>query len=99
MSLSGKGLNTIDVPGGDTVYLVRDLLDEQLVDRQGNPMGRVDGIVLSIAEGRAPRVTCVESGMVVAASRVNRLAGRWVRAAARRWGLSRGRAVRIGWNC
>jgi sporulation protein YlmC with PRC-barrel domain len=98
MSIAEIVQETIDVPGGDTVYLVRDLLDKQLVDRRYDPMGRVDGILLSIAEGRAPQVTCIESGMVVAASRVNRRVGRWVRAAARRWGLSRGRPVRISWN-
>ncbi|MDB5323802.1 MAG: hypothetical protein JWN40_5433 [Phycisphaerales bacterium] len=98
MSIAGMGYETLDVRGGDTIYLVRDVLDKQLVDRRHDPMGRVDGIVLSIAEGEAPRVTCIESGIVVAASRVSRRVGRWVRAAARRWGLSRGRPVRIGWE-
>jgi sporulation protein YlmC with PRC-barrel domain len=88
----------IDVPGGDMVHLVRDVLDEVLMDRRHRPIGRADGVMLNIAEGRPPRVMCIESGIVVAASRVNRHLGRWARAAARRWGLSRGRLVRIGWE-
>jgi sporulation protein YlmC with PRC-barrel domain len=35
--------------------LVRDLLDKKVVDRNGREMGRVDGIVISIRAGAAPR--------------------------------------------
>ena len=61
-------------------------------------MGRADGVILSVVEGESPRVICVESGVVVLASRLHRRLGRWVRAASRRWGLYRGRPVRIGWS-
>ena len=52
----------VRVAGGD-VDLVRDLLDKQLVDRRHEPMGRVDGVVLTFADGEQPRVTSLESGM------------------------------------
>ena len=83
--------------GGGELHLVRDLLDDLLVDRNRDPMGRVDGIVLSITEGRQPRVECLESGVPVAAGRVHRRLGRWARAVARRWGLRRGRPMRVAW--
>ena len=35
--------------------LIRDCLDEQLLDRQKRPMGRVDGIILVLEPGRQPR--------------------------------------------
>jgi len=88
----------IDVRGGDAFCLVRDVLDTQLVDRRNDPMGRVDGIILAVAGDRAPQVTCVESGMTVEAQRVSRHLARWVRGAARRWGLLHGRPVRIAWD-
>jgi hypothetical protein len=98
--MSGAGISSsrIDVRGGDAFYLVRDVLDKQLVDRTHDPMGRVDGIVMSVAEGRPPWVTCVESGITVAAHRVNRWLARCVRAVAKRWGVMHGRPVRIAWN-
>ena len=88
----------IDVRGGDQIHLVRDVLDEQLVDHRQQPMGRVDGVVLCLPDGQAPQVVCVQSGITIAAGRVGRWAGRCARWVARRWGLSRGRPVRIGWN-
>jgi hypothetical protein len=98
MSSAQMQSDSIDVRGGDMIHLVRDVLDKMMVDRRHDPMGRVDGIVLKVPESGAPRVTCIESGIVVAGSRVSRRIGRWARWAARRWGLSRGRPVRIGWD-
>jgi hypothetical protein len=99
MSDPGIECEAIDVRGGGgPICIVRDLLDKLLVDRRYDPMGRADGIILTVAQGQAPRVTCIESGMTVAAARVSRRLGRWARTVARRWGLSRGRAVRIGWD-
>jgi sporulation protein YlmC with PRC-barrel domain len=99
MSSAQMESDTIDVRGGEMIHLVRDVLDKMMVDLRHDPMGRVDGIVLKILEGEPPRVMCIESGIVVAASRVGRWMGRWARWAARRWGLSGGRPVRIGWDC
>lgn len=43
--------------------LFRDCLDKQLDDRNHRRMGRVDGIVLEIEDGRPPRVAYVEVGV------------------------------------
>jgi hypothetical protein len=98
MSSAQMQSDTIDIRGGEMFHLVRDVLDKQLVDHRHDPMGRVDGIVLKVPVDGPPRVTCIESGIVIAADRVSRRLGRWARAAARRWGLSGGRPVRIGWD-
>jgi hypothetical protein len=86
----------VRVPG-TKVHLARDVLDKQLVDWRSEPMGRVDGLVLTVEPGQAPVVTCVESGPVVLARRLHRWAGRFALAVARRWGVRHGRPVRIGW--
>jgi sporulation protein YlmC with PRC-barrel domain len=89
----------IDVRGaGGEVDLVRDLLDKQLVDRQHNPMGRVDGVVLTFADGEQPCVASLESGLTVSSDRVSRLLGRFVRAAGRGWGLREGKSLEIAWR-
>lgn len=85
------------VPGTE-LHLVRDVLDKQMADGRSEPMGRVDGLVLIDSPGRPPRVTCLESGPTVLARRLHRRLGRWARAAARRWGVRRGKPVRIDWR-
>src|SRR4051794_17117980 len=78
--------------------LVRDVLDKLLIDRNHHPIGRVDGIVLLLEEGKPPRVTCIESGARTWSSRLHPRIGRLVRWMARRWGLKRGKPTRIGWD-
>ncbi|HZT76921.1 MAG TPA: hypothetical protein VFA27_09700 [Vicinamibacterales bacterium] len=51
--------------------LVRDLLDVQLVDREGQGLGRVDGLVLRLREGAPPRLVALDVGAAVAARRVH----------------------------
>lgn len=46
------------------IHLVRDVLDSQLLARRGLKMGKVDGIVLELREGAAPRVAAIETGLV-----------------------------------
>ncbi|HEX3251884.1 MAG TPA: hypothetical protein VHS05_20780 [Pyrinomonadaceae bacterium] len=43
--------------------LMRDCLDKQLDDHNKRRMGRVDGIILDIEEGRQPQVAYVEVGV------------------------------------
>jgi hypothetical protein len=96
---SGMEASVIDVRGaGGGVHLVRDLLDKQLVDNRYDPVGRADGVILLVADGSQPRVTCIECGITVSTARLSRRLERWVRAAARRWGLRRGRPTRIPWS-
>jgi len=65
--------------------LVRDLLDNQLVDRNQQRIGRIDGIVLELRDGRPPRVLAMEVGFATAARRVHPRFGALVRKLAVRW--------------
>jgi hypothetical protein len=78
--------------------LVRDVLDKQLLDRQRNPMGRVDGIILALGSSTTPpRVTQIEVGITTLARRVHPRLAEWCRAIGKKSGLRRGRPVRIAW--
>lgn len=54
------------------IAIVRDLLDKQLVDREGEPLGRVDGIVMSYDDDAAPHITHFELGAQTLARRLPR---------------------------
>ena len=77
--------------------LVRDCLDKQLADRHGRPVGRIDGIVLSIEDGAQPRVVAVEVGSVAQARRLGPRWGRWAERLALRWGKMGGNPCRFAW--
>jgi sporulation protein YlmC with PRC-barrel domain len=98
MGIAGIEKNAMNVRNSTgELFLIRDLLDKQIVDRRHEPMGRVDGLMLGLYREGAPQLLCLESGITVSATRIGRRMGRWARAAARRWGLSRGRPMRIMW--
>src|SRR3954453_13425743 len=97
MSKSGMERDAVNIAVGGEIHLVRDLLDDQLVDRHRMPMGRADGIILAVPEGGQPRVASIESGITVASGRVGQGLGRGVSVVARRWGIRRGVPVRIAW--
>jgi hypothetical protein len=80
------------------IDLVRDVLDKQLIDRHGKRMGKVDGLVLSIDSDGRPRVLRIECGFVVLAGRFGRRLERMVRALGQRFGVRKGRAMRIAWT-
>jgi hypothetical protein len=77
------------------VDLARDLLDNEVLDRNGRPMGRVDGIVVEIRDGAPPRVAGIEIGPAVLAFRVHPVLGRWVAALEVGLGIDEGRPLRI----
>jgi len=52
------------------MHLVRDLLDKQLVDRGGNRIGQVDGLVIDLHPGEQPRVAAIETGSGVVLDRL-----------------------------
>ena len=79
----------------DRLDLVRDLLDTKVVDRDGREMGRVDGVVLEIGGGGAPRVAAIEIGAEVLFRRVRPFFGRWAAGVERALGIERGRPMRI----
>lgn len=78
--------------------LVRDVLDKQLVDRHGQPCGKVDGLVLVIEEGLPPRLAAIECGFVVLARRIGRRVSRVVEWLAARVGPRHGEVLRIPWS-
>ena len=79
-------------------FLVRELLDNQLVDRDKLNLGKIDGIALHVAQGKQPRVTHLESGALVLA---RRLGPRWERVVAfftRHFGVRKDPVFRVPWS-
>lgn len=56
------------------VQLVHDVLDACLTDRNGRKIGRVDALILTLAEDKPPRVTAILIGGPVRAERI----GKWM---------------------
>jgi hypothetical protein len=78
--------------------LIRDVLDEQMVDPKHHPLGKVDGIVIDAGDGNyPPQVVAIESGFPTLARRLHPRLERVVRALGRRFGVRRGRTCRIPW--
>jgi sporulation protein YlmC with PRC-barrel domain len=77
------------------VDVVRDVLDKQVVDRNGREMGRVDAILLEFGDG-PPRITTLLIGPAALGSRLHPAAGRLVHALERYLGVDRDRPARIG---
>ncbi len=78
--------------------LIRDVLDNQLVDRNQHPMGKVDGIVIEWREGEPPRLAYIEVGVTTLAGRLNPRLARWVAAIASKWGAKQSEPFRIPWS-
>jgi hypothetical protein len=79
--------------------LIHDVLDKLLVDRDGIPLGRVDGIVFLIGgENARPRVVQIESGLATLARRLNARFARALHWLVRNIGLRWRRPVRIPWS-
>jgi sporulation protein YlmC with PRC-barrel domain len=78
--------------------LARDLLDKQVVDREEIKMGRIDGLVLEMREGKPPRVDHLELGSVVLARRLHPRIERWVDALRRRIGVQKTGRFRVPWS-
>ena len=80
------------------IHLVRDVLDHQMIDKKDDPMGRIDGIVIEVEEGKQPRVVELQGGIVVLGERLGKRIGKFVRLLAMRWGLVRGEKTRVKWE-
>lgn len=76
------------------IALVRDVLDNQLIDTTGQNAGKVDGIVLEIRDGSAI-VRFIEIGPITLARRLNRRLGDWVARQDARFGEGRGAPIRV----
>ena len=78
--------------------LGREVLDQQLVDRSGINMGKVDGLVLELRENRPPRVTAILTGGHLLARRLHpwlEWVARWL---TRRYGPGQIKPLRIPWE-
>lgn len=78
--------------------LIRDVLDNQLVDREGRKLGRVDGIVVELRQGLPPKLAYLESGFPVLAHRIHPRLADWTRAVQQRWGAKRSQPIQIPWS-
>lgn len=80
------------------MHLVRDCLDHEIYDRDGERLGRIDGIVIRYEPGRPPRVAAIEMGTVASARRLHRGLGRLVERLSARWGKAEENPYRIPWS-
>jgi sporulation protein YlmC with PRC-barrel domain len=78
--------------------VVREILDKQLLDEDDENMGRVDGLILELREGRPPRIAYIEQGGVTLARRLPGVLERLVSALARQWSPKGGKPNRIPWE-
>jgi len=79
-------------------HLVADVLDKQLVDAKKNKLGKADGLVIVLREGKPPRVAYIECGAAVVARRLGRWCERAVLALNRRLGVRDQPRYRIPWS-
>lgn len=80
------------------MHIVRDLLDKQLIDVNGQNMGRIDGLVMELRPGEQPHITRILVGGTVLTRRLPGVVGRWTTAFFRRFGIRRGEPFTIPWS-
>jgi hypothetical protein len=80
------------------MHIMRDLLDTQLVDKDDEYLGRVDGIVAEIREGEPPRVLQFELGFVTIARRIHPRLEPLAEAMHRRWSVRRSARFHVPWS-
>lgn len=61
-----------------------DLLDRQILDRDGEPVGKVDDLELTYDDTGTPHVTALLLGQEVLGDRIGGILGRWMAGTARR---------------
>jgi hypothetical protein len=83
----------------NTLYLMRDVLDKLLLDRKGIPLGRADGILLSMRGERSrPEIVQIEVGLPTLARRLGRPWGSIASAVSKAFGIRWRRSVRVPWS-
>jgi sporulation protein YlmC with PRC-barrel domain len=80
------------------MHLVRDVLDKELLDREEEPMGRVDGLIMHVGDRSQPRITHIAIGGPTLWNRVHPFFGQLSRRLNRLWGPKREDAVRVPWS-
>jgi sporulation protein YlmC with PRC-barrel domain len=78
--------------------LGRDILDQQVIDRKGEMMGKVDGIVLELRGGEPPRVARLVIGGGMAARRIHGGFAAWLLRWRRGWGPHDDRPLEVPWS-
>ncbi|WP_028747163.1 PRC-barrel domain-containing protein [Rhizobium mesoamericanum] len=51
--------------------LIRDVLDKQVIDRNGSRIGKVDGLILSVTDQGPPKVAFIEMGPLTLVRRLS----------------------------
>lgn len=80
------------------MHIVRDVMDQMLLDRDGCEVGRVDGLVMHVGERSQPRITHIQVGGTTLWMRVHPAFARLSAKLARVWGPKRSEPVRIPWS-
>ena len=78
--------------------LTRDILDQQVVDRTGQRLGKVDGVILELRDGEPPRVAAIEIGPVTLTRRIHPRLAEWLGGWLRRHGPRSDGTLRIPWS-
>jgi sporulation protein YlmC with PRC-barrel domain len=78
--------------------LVRDVLDTQIVGRDGRRMGRVDGLIIETREGAPPKVAYIEMGAEVLAGRLSSRLAAWVARLRNRFWKEDTGVFRVPWS-
>lgn len=80
------------------IEIARDILDQQLIDRNLTKMGRVDGVVLAVEDGKPPVIDHFELGFVVLARRIHPRVERWLHAIRERWSVRKTARQIVPWS-
>lgn len=75
-----------------------EVLDQQVIDRHGELMGKVDGILLELRAGRPPRVASLVIGGGTAARRIHPRWAEWLLRWRRRWGPRDDQPLVVPWS-
>ena len=78
--------------------IIRDVLDNQIVDRNQRKMGKVDGIIIELSDGQPPRLAYLETGATTLAHRLHPRLAYWVAAIEGKWGAKNSQPYRIPWS-
>jgi hypothetical protein len=79
------------------LHLIRDVLDDQLLDRKGRKMGKVDGIIIELHGDKPPRLAYIEVGGPTVFKRLHPKIGEWAAAIAGKLGKG-GEIYRLAWS-
>lgn len=80
------------------MHLVGDLLDREILDRHGEPVGRVDDVILECPPDGPPRIAYLEVSGATRARRLHPRLGAWVERWRARHGPPGSGPLRIPWS-